>query len=143
MQVSQQGLTMIAQFEGCILHTYLDSRGLPTIGVGHLIKPGESFTTITHDEAMALFQSDIQSRVDFMNSLLDDGELNQTQFDACLSLMYNIGNNAFENGTVYERLDQGSMEAAADAFLLWAHPAVLLARRQKERLLFLNGVYPT
>ena len=44
MNTSSAGLELIKQFEGCRLTTYLDVAGLPTIGVGHLIRPVEDFS---------------------------------------------------------------------------------------------------
>jgi GH24 family phage-related lysozyme (muramidase) len=41
MNLSDKGLRLIMAFEGCRLHVYEDVKGLATIGVGHLLKPGE------------------------------------------------------------------------------------------------------
>ena len=54
MKTSDAGLRFVMANEGVVLHVYNDSRGLATVGVGHLIKSGESFTTITKDQALDL-----------------------------------------------------------------------------------------
>ena len=41
LKTSKSGLEFITKWEGCILKPYKDIAGLRTIGVGHLIKPGE------------------------------------------------------------------------------------------------------
>lgn len=40
-QITKQGLNLIKQFEGFEPEIYLDAAGLPTIGYGHLLRPGE------------------------------------------------------------------------------------------------------
>ena len=43
LKTSKSGLEFIARWEGIVLHPYMDVAGLWTIGVGHLIKPSDSF----------------------------------------------------------------------------------------------------
>jgi lysozyme len=43
MHLSAEGLDLIKKSEGFRDHIYRDVAGYPTIGYGHLIKPGESF----------------------------------------------------------------------------------------------------
>ncbi|CAK0741032.1 lysozyme [Gammaproteobacteria bacterium] len=42
---SQAGIDLVKEFEGLRLRVYRDAAGLPTVGYGHLIKPGEDFST--------------------------------------------------------------------------------------------------
>ncbi len=54
----------IGKHEGIRKKIYKDSKGNPTIGIGHLIKPGEDFSKgITDEEVTALFKKDIQERL--------------------------------------------------------------------------------
>ena len=62
------------------------------------------------------------------------------QFDALLSLAFNIGTGGFRRSTVVKRLNAGDFLGAADAILMWNKPAILIPRRRRERELFLNGI---
>lgn len=68
--------------------------------------------------------------------------LNQNQYDALTSLIFNIGAAAFRGSTVLRKLNAGDYVSAADAFLMWKRsgndPDILLRRRQRERALFLT-----
>ena len=44
LRTSQAGIDLIKGYEGLRLRVYRDSGGLPTVGYGHLIKPGENFS---------------------------------------------------------------------------------------------------
>lgn len=64
--------------------------------------------------------------------------MHQHEFDAFVSLTYNIGINAFCKSTVAKRLNAGDYEGACEAILLWDKQAGqvlrgLTIRRQKER----------
>ena len=60
IQIPQQAIDLITKFEGCKLSVYKDSVNLNTIGIGHLIKANEHFTTITMQEAQDLLAQDLQ-----------------------------------------------------------------------------------
>jgi lysozyme len=63
------------------------------------------------------------------------------QFDALVSLAFNIGAGGFKRSTVARCLNQGDFHGAADAILMWKKPPELLPRRRRERELFLTGKY--
>ena len=62
---STESLTkQLIDHEGYVKKVYRDSKGIPTIGIGHKILPGEDFSQgISPEEAQQLFQSDIQKHV--------------------------------------------------------------------------------
>lgn len=69
--------------------------------------------------------------------------LTQNMIDACLSFMYNIGEDGFSGSTMRKRINEKNWCAAADAMLAWKFVdkvpnASLLARRRDERALFLT-----
>ncbi|EII9641194.1 lysozyme, partial [Salmonella enterica] len=68
--------------------------------------------------------------------------LNQNQYDALCSLIFNIGASAFISSTVRRYLNAGNYIAAADAFLKWSragsNPTLLAPRRGRERAMFLG-----
>ncbi len=143
MQLSNNGLKMIKQFEGCSLTVYKDVAGFPTIGVGHLIKPGEKFTTITQAQADDLLRSDAR-RFEIGVSNLVTVPLTQNQFDALVSFSFNLGLNALTTSTLLKKLNSGDYKGAADEFLKWNRAGGKVVqgitnRRTEERRIFLGG----
>ena len=67
--------------------------------------------------------------------------LTQHQFDALVSLVYNIGIKAFVNSTLLQYLNAGNTQAAADEFGHWVYSngeelAGLVTRRAAESKFF-------
>jgi lysozyme len=65
----------------------------------------------------------------------------QHQFDAMVSLCFNIGQGGFAGSTVAREAKAGRTQAAGDAFRKWGNPSILKPRRERERTLFLTGRY--
>jgi hypothetical protein len=68
--------------------------------------------------------------------------LTQGQFDALVSLCFNIGQGGFAKSTVVKRLNAGNYRGAADAFLMWNKPPEIMGRRRGERQQFLAATGP-
>lgn len=142
LSLGKYGLELIKSFEGCVLKVYLDAIGLPTIGYGHLIKPGESFTKITQKEAEDLLKSDAQIFVDGVSKLLEVN-VTQNQFDALVSIAFNIGLGNLKSSTLLRLINAGDYKGAADQFPRWNKAggkvlSGLTKRRNAERALFLK-----
>ena len=140
MKIGQAGIDLIKQFEGCVLHVYKDAVGLPTIGIGHLIKPGEKFTTITMQEAEDLLRSDIKIFEDALNKSIKV-PVTQNQFDAMLSLAFNIGYGAFNKSTLLKKVNLKDFVGASNEFRKWNKAGGkvltgLVRRRTAEQQLF-------
>ena len=139
MRVSPAGRAAIRQREGCRLAAYRDTRGIWTIGVGHVnmtppvVTPG---MRITEAQADAFLADDL-APVEATIARCVRVPLTQSQVDALASLGFNIGIGGLARSTVVSRLNRCDVAGAADAFLLWAHPAELLGRRRAERVQFL------
>jgi lysozyme len=131
MNLSEKGIKLLIGRERCVLHVYKDAVGLPTIGIGHLIKPGEHFTTITQTEAEDLFKTDVKRFVDNINKVVTT-PLSQDEFDALVSFSFNIGTSGFNRSTVLRRLNQNDKQAAATAFMMWNKPKAIIGRRYTE-----------
>lgn len=142
MRVSENGIKFLKQKEGILLTPYRDAGGKMTIGVGHLIRPGEYFPSlITVDKAEQLLKEDLSSIEAAVNEHVEP-HLDQNQFDALCSLCFNIGITAFISSTLVKLLNQDHILKAAQEFLKWDHIggqvcAGLLARRKDEAALFL------
>lgn len=142
MQTSANGLAFIRDHEGCELHAYPDpgSGGEPwTIGVGHTggVKPGD---TCTMQQAMQWLKEDVQEAEDAVNRLVKV-ELSQDQFDALVSLVFNIGGGNFAKSTLLKKINARNFEGAADEFPRWNRAAGrvmagLTKRRHAEQSLF-------
>ena len=77
------------------------------IGFGHLIAPGEDFSTgITQKEAEALAKQDSQFATDGVNSAIS-AKFAQAKFDAMVALAYDIGNGAFSHSELVSALNSG------------------------------------
>lgn len=143
MSISDNGIKTIANFEGKRNSMYLDAVGLPTIGIGHLIKQGESFPSqMTDKEVYDLFRKDVKRFENVVNKLVKV-KINQNQFDALVSWSFNCGEFALEDSTLLRVLNEGNYNLAADNFLKWNMGGGqviygLTVRRQKERELFLK-----
>src|SRR4051812_4489701 len=132
MKTSREGLRLITQREGKILHVYKDSQGYPTAGVGHLLTPAEKRampvgTKITQQQCDNWLEDDLAECEEVINSL--GVKLSQNEFDALASLAFNIGVGNRKTGkggligsTVVRRLRAGDHRAAAEAILLWNKP---------------------
>jgi len=141
MAIAESTLSFITKEEGFKNKAYKDSKGLLTIGVGHLIKPSEPHlltATLSDQEVKDLLKSDLKWCSEAVESSVKV-PLAQNQFDALYSLCFNIGEGAFRRSTVVKRLNQNDLKGAADAILMWNKPEVLVKRRQRERALFLGA----
>lgn len=145
-KTSQTGIDLIKSREGLELKAYKDIAGIWTIGYGHTGDDVTEGMEITEAEAEALLARDLKSRETVINNVVR-ADLNQNQFDALVSLIYNIGAGGFKRSTVLRRLNRLNYQGAADAFLMWNKATIngvltevdgLTERRKAERELFLR-----
>ncbi len=144
--LSTNGIELLAQFEGLKLEAYLDSVRIPTIGYGTIKYPNGTRVKlgdkITKAQALEYKQHDLKEFESTVNTGVKV-PLTQNQYDALVSLSYNIGSGAFKGSTLLKKLNSGDYKGAADAFLSWVNAGGkkvqgLVNRRQKERELFLT-----
>jgi len=121
MQLSYNGARRIGEFEGFRDKAYKDSAGIWTIGFGTIKigdRPVQQGDTITREAAVAAMQSDLAWAQTAVNKLVRPG-LSQHQFDALVSLVYNIGETAFSKSTLLKQLNQQNFILAAQEFPKW------------------------
>lgn len=141
MQVSADGLDLIKKSEGFRGQVYRDVAGFPTIGYGHLIKPGETFPNgITEPQAAAILSSDVQEAEQAVARLVKVA-LTQGQFDALVDFCFNLGAGRLASSTLLRDLNAGNHNSAAAQLLSWDHAggvvvSGLKARREAELLLW-------
>jgi len=150
MKTSQNGIGLIKQFEGLELEAYRDIAGVLTIGYGHTGPEVELGMKISERDAEELLKRDLKPREDAVERQVRV-PLNQNEFDALISFVYNVGAGAFGKSTARKRLNAGDRVGAAEA-LTWFNKATiggvlrevtgLIRRRASERALFLTPVNP-
>jgi len=147
MIVSDALVSFIATYERFSATKYrgLDYQNV-TIGYGHVILPGESFTTLTQVEAFALLKSDLVGYVTSTNN--EFGViLNQNKFDALVSFCFNTGKNVWSLANLTDDVKAGaSNEILKTDFTNWSscnHVVLqgLLNRRLDEWEMFVYGDY--
>ena len=146
MKTSSNGTSLIREFEGFVASAYLCPAGVWTIGIGTTVYPNgakvKKGDKCTQDQALEYLQHDLKS---FEKTVSDSvkAPLSQNQFDALVSLSYNIGSTAFKNSTLLKKLNAKDFTGAADQFLVWNKGGGkvlkgLVRRREAERALFLK-----
>lgn len=160
MQISEHGITVLKQYEGCVLFAYDDFdppqarrrikpgdkvHGTLTIGYGHTgsdVKPG---MTISQQKAEELLTRDLdpfESTVDVAVTV----PLNQNQFDALVIFCYNIGQGNFRSSTLVKKLNAKNYDAVPGELMKWTKSKGkkmrgLVNRRAAEAGLWAKGAH--
>ncbi|QQO96212.1 endolysin [Acinetobacter phage Minot] len=148
VDISDLGVDLIRQFEGLRTRAYQDSVGIWTIGYGTIRYPNgvavKAGDVCTEEQAKSYMKHDLQKFVKAVNKLVTV-PLKQTQFDALVSLVYNIGEGAFAGSTLLKKLNSKDYAGTAAQFLVWNKGRVkgklevipgLTNRRKKEKAYF-------
>lgn len=117
-------VALVAGYEGFRENAYVPVKGdVPTIGYGQTyyadgrrVKMGDR---ISHQEAQK--QLELLVRKDFAGKMAECVKvpLSQNEYDAYVSLAYNIGVNAFCKSTLVKLLNQGEYIKACQQILRW------------------------
>ncbi len=142
--ITDKGLTFLTLLEGFKNKMYRDSKGLPTIGVGHLILPTEKHLltkTLSTPEIKTLLNTDL----DRFEKIVKDSikvPINAHQKDALVAIAFNIGKEGFRTSSLVKKINaKAPPSEIIKGFSAWSKPAVLKERRAKEARLFLTGNY--
>lgn len=145
--MDSEGVYFLSKEEGCILHPYLDSIGVPTIGIGcTYYEDGQRVKmtdpSITMERALELFQNIYHPYEKVIWSVTRD-DINQHQFNALVSICYNIGVGAFKSSTLLKRVNNNPWDQLiTKAFLMWKNSGgkpILLERRKREANLYFKS----
>jgi lysozyme len=166
---------LIKASEALCLKAYLCPSNLLTIGWGHVLVPkwdaklfrnvsaeslarikadcqrrqvisaeAKALLRINPDQAAYLLDRDIAQTALFLRSVTPV-PLNQNQFDALVSFIFNVGHGNYAESTLRKKLHAGDYEGAAAEFERWIYGTVdgkkvklngLITRRADERALF-------
>ena len=142
MKTSPKGIALIKEFEGLRLKAYKCPGGVWTIGYGHTagVKPG---MVITETQAEQFLKEDLLVFEKAVNN--QNLSINQNQFDALVSLIYNIGIGNFKKSTLLlkVRINPGD-NSIMDEFLSWVYskgrvlPGLQRRRLAEVKLYFSN-----
>jgi lysozyme len=97
-------------------------------------------------QALELLRADAATAVTAVNRLVTV-PLNQTQFDALVSFVFNLGEGSFSRSTLLTRINEGAdSEQIRAEFLRWNRAGGrelrgLTRRRAAEADLFIDGTY--
>ena len=145
MRTGNEGIELIKQFEGFRREAYPCPAGVWTIGYGHTqgVKAGDK---ITEMEAEHYLRYDIGDAEQAVNSLINV-PLEQCQFDALVSLVFNIGCGNFYSSTVRRLVNEGCRDKnkITHAFCMWKKSngrvlKGLLRRREAEARLYCKRI---
>ena len=148
MKASERGIDLIRRMEGSRVEMYRDFVGLPTIGVGHLLTKDELFSGKIHiygeqvdwhlgldnRQLDRLLIQDLNSTELVANS--DAQNLNQNQFDALVSFIFNVGSGAYSKSTLRKKILTDDLGDVPDQLARWVYAAgvisPILEKRRKE-----------
>ena len=122
MQTSTAGLQNIIRWEGRSRSAYLDVSGKPTIGVGHLIRPGDGLSiqsVLSDADVDNLFAMDIADAENIVKSDVTV-PLTQGQFDALVDFAFQFGTQ-LNSSTLLKKLNSGDYAGSAQELTRWVH----------------------
>lgn len=136
MNISRNGIEFIKKEEGLVLNAYLCPANVWTIGYGHTnsVKKGDK---ITEEQAEDFLVNDLLYSERIVNKMVKV-KLNQNQYDALVSFVFNVGSGNFINSTLLKKLNAGAksdeicVELRRWIFSKGKKLPVLVARRQRE-----------
>ncbi len=130
--MSGQGLALLIEREGKRNQAYRDSKGIWTIGVGHTGPDvHEGLVWLDQQVAEALRRDLAWAEAAVNNGV--HGALEQFEFDALVSFIFNIGAGQWASSTLLRLINEGDMDGAAAQFDRWHIPAEIASRRNGER----------
>lgn len=143
--IPRQALDIIKKWEGFRSKAYLDPVGIPTIGYGTIKYPNgkrvQLGEEITEPEAAVFLRMHIEDHAVPYVKRYVKVPLNENQYSAILSFIYNLGAGAFRKSTLLKKLNAGDYNGAAAEFDRWVYAGGkklqgLINRRNDEQALF-------
>jgi len=137
MKLSDSGLKALHKREGLRLKPYLDTQGVPTIAMGNTYyqdgrKVKMTDKALTLEEAAALGNITAISFASYVNKYITQN-VSQNQFDAVVSIAYNIGKTGFLNSTFLRKINLNPNDPIiAKSIWMWTKNEELKGRRKSE-----------
>lgn len=143
LSVSAAGRDLVKLFVAFSESPCLASSGLTEIGYRHVLRPGDD-DLVRIDEAQAdlLLRNDLRCVEIYLNATTRV-PLEQHEFDALVSLVFDVGMFRFEHSRLRKLINSGDLEGGAQALQHWQEefPSDELGamRRNAEATLFRRG----
>ena len=139
MEISQEGIALIKKFEGCELEAYKCAAGVWTIGYGSTKGVKES-DSISQEDADKLLMDELKEYESYVNDFVEV-DLEQNQFDALVSWVFNLGPANLKASTLLKVLNSKDYEGVPLQIKRWNKAGGkvlqgLIRRREAESLLF-------
>lgn len=144
--ISENGFKLIRESEGFKDKAYLDTGGVWTIGYGTIRYPNgnpvKKGDTCTKEQAEEYLKNDVKWVEKCLDTLITTKKLNQNQFDALASFVYNVGEKQFATSTLLNLINKGNFQGASSQFSRWVYDngkriQGLVNRRKIEKDLFM------
>ena len=136
MKTSNKGIDFIKSFETLQLKAYkaVQTEQHYTIGYGHYGPDVTQGMEITEAEAERMLAEDLSDTERAVSNATAGWNLKQCQFDALVSLAFNVGVNAFQNSTLLKLVKQGASEyAIRNEFGRWCHSGGMVLKGLQRR----------
>lgn len=143
LSTSKDGQELIRHYEGLRLTAYKDAVGIWTIGYGDTGPDVVSGLSITKQEAEQRLARRLAREFEPGVHQALTRAPTQWQFDAMVSLAYNVGVRNVQGSTLVKRFNEGKELEAANQFPVWQNAGGrslkgLRRRRAAERAFFLG-----
>jgi len=150
MKISKQGINLLKHFESYEMRAYKCPAEVWTIGWGFTrvngikVKEGDMMTLEVADSEL---EKQLRTYENVVRKAIMIKKINQNQYDALVSLCYNIGGSSFRRSDIVQLVNSRNFIGACRIFNLWSSAAKkrskgLLRRRMSERNLFCSWVDP-
>ena len=141
MKISDEGLSLIKHFEGCELKAYRCAANVLTIGYGSTKGVTEDME-ITQEEAESLLQEEMHEYEGYINDMVKV-PLEQHQFDAMVSWVFNLGSGNLSSSTLLKKLNNSEYDEVPAQIRRWNKAGGkvldgLIRRREAEAKMFMN-----
>lgn len=152
MNISEQGVLELANYEALSNYPYLDSGGVKTVGIGSTISDIKDLPSwawnkfISNDEAVRIYITSLEGYVKAVNNALKVS-VAQHQFDALVSICYNIGTGGMAKSTFMRLVnEQAAPTKIVNAMGYWNKDngkvvRGLVNRRAAEGRVYEKGLY--
>lgn len=137
MKLDDKGYKALHEREGLKLKPYLDTKGVPTIALGNTYYLNGGSVKI-NDKPLSLSEAQQLGKItaddfaSYVNKYVTS-KVTQNQFNALVSITYNIGKNGFRTSTFLKLVNANPNDHnIASAIMMWVKDKELISRRCSE-----------
>lgn len=144
IRISEAGLAVIGNAEGCIRNPYQCPADILTVGIGSTEAGGQKIENKVYslDEIAKRWVHDIKIAEQCVNRYANGSTMPQGAYDALISITFNVGCTTLKNSTLFKMARQGYAPKMCEQFGRWVYAGGqklngLVIRREKEKQLCL------